>query len=245
VTLLRTPPGSQAIALCARQSGKTQAGSWACAHVAVHQEGSLSVIACPSQRQSAEAVRRCRAALAKAGTTLKSDNVFGLETRQESRILALPGDEATSRGLSVSGIVVADEAARLSPDMIAALRPMRARFPDARFMMLSTAWSRSDEFWKVWEADDPSWVRVSSLADSNPRFTPEFLARELAALGPTIFDREYLGQPIGAGASPFDWSLYDQATSRHEPKVPPGEAFMPLAETVRSVGNPFRDLQQP
>jgi hypothetical protein len=246
VTLLRTPPGSQLIALTGRQAGKTQAACWAAGHVAVFELGALSVVACPSQRQSAEAVRRVKAALVKAGVKLKGDNVFAVETVAGARILALPGDESTSRGLSVDGVIIADEAARLSPEMISALRPMRARFAEtARFMMLSTAWSRSDPFWQVWESDDPSWVRIRSLADNNPRYSKAFLDGELANLGETIFRREYLGEPLGHGASPFDWGLYDQATSRHEPKVPPGEAFIPLAETVRSVGNPFRDLQQP
>ena len=169
VTLLRTPPGSQVIALTGRQAGKTQAACWAASHVAVFELGALSVVACPSQRQSAEAVRRVKAALVKAGVKLKGDNVFAVETVAGARILALPGDESTSRGLSVDGVIIADEAARLSPEMISALRPMRARFADtARFMMLSTAWSRSDPFWQVWESDDPSWVRIRSLADNNP-----------------------------------------------------------------------------
>ena len=88
---------------------------------------------------------------------------------------------------------------------------MRARFADtARFMMLSTAWSRSDPFWQVWESDDPSWVRIRSLTDNNPRYSKAFLDGERANLGDTIFRREYLGEPLGHGASPFDWSLYDQ-----------------------------------
>ena len=160
--------------------------------------------------------------------------------RASSRCLAT---KSTSRGLSVDGIVVADEAARLSAEMMSALRPMRARFADtARLMMLSTAWSRSDPFWTVWESDDPSWIRIKSLADGNPRYSKAFLDAELANLGETTFRREYMGEPLGAGVSPFDWSLFDRATSRHEPKVPPGEAFMPPAENVRSMGNPFRDL---
>jgi len=35
------------------------------------------------------------------------------------------------------GWIIADEAARLADDLIAALRPMRARRPEARFAMLS------------------------------------------------------------------------------------------------------------
>jgi hypothetical protein len=245
VQLLRTPPGAQVACLTARQAGKTQGAAWAVGHAAVFQPRSLSVFAAPSMRQSAEAIRRVKAVLLTAGEDLVADNVFGLETKQGSRVVALPGDESTSRGLSVDGIVVADEAARLAPDMIAALRPMRARHPQARFMMLSTAWSRTDEFWKVWEGDDPSWIRIESLASTNPRYTPSFLASELAALGETAFRREYLGEPIGHGASPFDWALFDRATVKHEPRVQPGPAFMQTLPEVVTVPNPFQSMSAP
>ena len=81
-----------------------------------------------------------------AGAKLTSDNVYGLELANGSRVLALPGSEESIRGLTVDGWIVADEAARLDPVMIAALRPMRAQRPEARFAMLSTAWSRTDPF---------------------------------------------------------------------------------------------------
>ena len=80
-------------------------------------------------------------------------------------MLALPGSEDSIRGLTVDGWIVADEAARLSDDLIAALRPMRARRPQARFAMLSTAWSRTDPFWTAWAIDDPSWIRLKATAE--------------------------------------------------------------------------------
>ena len=87
------------------------------------------MIACPAQRQSAEAVRRVREALIKAGAELESDNVYALELKNGSRVLALPSSDDSIRGLTVDGWIVADEAARLPNDLIAALRPMRARRP--------------------------------------------------------------------------------------------------------------------
>lgn len=122
------------------------------------------------------------------------------------------------RGLSVGGVIVADEAARLSPDLISALRPMRARHPEARFIMLSTAWSLADPFWLIWSGDDKSWLRIRATADANDRYSPKFLASELAALGKSAFDREYLGIPSGAGASPFSWELFDRVTATHTPR---------------------------
>ena len=67
---------------------------------------------------------------------------------------------------------MADEAARLDNDLISALRPMRARRPQARFAMLSTAWSRTDPFWTAWSDDDPSWLRLKATADVAGMFAP-------------------------------------------------------------------------
>jgi hypothetical protein len=115
-----------------------------------------------------------RAALAQAGAELVSDNVYALEHANGSRVLALPGSDDSIRGLTVDGWIVADEAARLSHDLIAALRPMRAR-RQARFAMLSTAWRRTDPFWSAWAGDDASWLRLKATADSDPTlFTAKF-----------------------------------------------------------------------
>src|SRR5262245_65360064 len=64
---LRAPRGASILALTARQCGKTTTAAWAMAHTALFVPGSLSVVACPAQRQSAEAVRRVRDAVIKYG----------------------------------------------------------------------------------------------------------------------------------------------------------------------------------
>src|SRR5207248_8810900 len=129
---LRDPRGASIIALTARQAGKTTTAAWAIAHCMLFTPGSLSVIACPTQRQSGEAVRRVREILLRVGAELKSDNIYELELKNGSRVIALPSTDDSIRGLTVNGWIVADEAARLSADLIAALRPMRARRPEAR-----------------------------------------------------------------------------------------------------------------
>src|ERR1700745_1307983 len=55
---LRAPRGASILGLTARQRGKTTTAAWAIAHAAIFQPSSLSVVGCPAQRQSAEAVRR-------------------------------------------------------------------------------------------------------------------------------------------------------------------------------------------
>lgn len=241
--LLRAPRGASILALTARQSGKTTAAAWAMAHTAVFMPNSLSVVACPAQRQSGEAVRRVRDVLLKSDARLTSDNVYGLEIANGARVLALPGSEDSIRGLTVDGWIVADEAARLPNDMIAALRPMRARCTQTRFVMLSTAWSRTDPFWTAWASDDPSWIRLKATADTTP-FPAEFLEQERRALGEDVFKREYLGIPMGGQASPFTWELYERATQIRVPLVPPGLAFGPPVQArAVPIANPFQRLK--
>jgi hypothetical protein len=202
--------------LTARQVGKTTTAAWAIAHAMVFMPGSLSVIACPAQRQSAEAVRRVRESLLKVGAKLVSDNVYGLELDNGARVLALPGSDDSIRGLTVDAWIVADEAARLSEDIIAALRPMRARRPQARLAMLSTAWSRTDPFWTAWASDDPTWIRLKATVDMDPTLFPaDYLAQERKALGDHAFKREYLGIPVSGAASPFTWELYAALPAPH------------------------------
>ena len=244
-TFLRSPRGASILALTARQVGKTTTAAWGITHSMLFAPGSLSVIACPAQRQSAEAVRRVRESLIKAGAELESDNVYGLELENGSRVLALPGTDDSIRGLTVDGWIVADEAARLPNDLIAALRPMRARRPQARFAMLSTAWSRTDPFWTAWAGDDQTWIRLRATADTDATlFAPEFLEQERRALGEHDFNREYHGIPGGGQASPFTWELYDSATQIHAPLVPPGPAFGPPPQRQAvPVANPFQGFR--
>jgi hypothetical protein len=241
---LRAPRGASILALTGRQAGKTTTAAWAIAHSILFAPSSLSVIGCPAQRQSAEAVRRVREVLKKVGAKFKSENVYGLELENGSRVLALPSSDDSIRGLTVDAWIVADEAARLPEDLIAALRPMRARRPQARFAMLSTAWSRTDPFWTAWASDDSTWIRLKATADADPTlYSAEFLQKELKALGKHAFSREYLGVPGGGQASPFTWDLFDRATKIHTPSEPPGPDFGPRAPApAMPIRNPFKDV---
>ena len=243
-TFLRAPRGASILVLTARQVGKTTTAAWAIAHCMLFSPGSLSVIACPAQRQSAEAVRRVREMLIKVGVKLVSDNVYALELDNGSRVMALPSSDDSIRGLTVNGWIVADEAARVPHDLVAALRPMRAR-TQARFAMLSTAWSRIDPFWKAWAGDEQSWIRLKATADAEGiPFTVEFLEQERCALGQDAFNREYLGIPTGGHVSPFNWALYERATKSRTPLVAPGPAFgPPPAEQATPIANPFQRLR--
>jgi hypothetical protein len=240
---LRAPRGASIAVLTARQVGKTTVAAWAIAHFMLHSPGGLNVVACPAQRQSAEAVRRVKEILIKVGAKLKVDNVYGLELENGSRVLALPSSDDSVRGLTVDGWIVADEAARLPEDLFAALRPMRARRPQARFAMLSTAWGRTDPFWTIWDNGDPSWIRLKATADVCGLYSEEQLEQERRALGEIAFNREYLGIPGGGGVSPFGWDMYERATQIHSPTVPLGAAFQPQQQPVERGQNPFQSYR--
>ena len=235
---LRAPRGASILALTARQVRQDHHGRLGDrafhALYAGRIERDRLPRPAPERRSGAAGARD----LIKVGAELKVDNVYGLELKNGSRVLALPGSDDFIRGLTVDGWIVADEAARLDDDLISALRPMRARRPQARFAMLSTAWSRTDPFWTAWADDDPSWLRLKATADVPGLFPPEYLEQERRALGEHDFSREYLGIPVGATASPFGWDLYERATRIHVPLVPPGPAFGPPPETIRADCKP-------
>jgi hypothetical protein len=110
--------------------------------------------------------------------------------------------------------------------------------------MLSTAWSRTDPFWTVWDNDDPSWLRLRATAEIPGLFDPQFLEQERRALGEHDFNREYLGIPMGAHSSLFNWDMYDRATRVEVPLVPAGSAFRPPSEQAGvPFANPFKQLK--
>src|SRR5262245_13874463 len=208
---LRAPRGASLAVLTSRQVGKTTAAAVGIAHTCIFMPGSLSVIACPTHEQSAWALRMVRDMLLKAGATFITENTLSLELANHSRVRALSGKPESCRGLTVDAWIVADEAAQLDPDMMAALHPMRTQRPNARFAMLSTAWSRTDPFWSTWENE--SWTRIRATIDVEPDLIrKEVLEKARGQLSADDFKREYLGVPAGAQVSPFTPELYECAT---------------------------------
>ena len=234
-TFLRTPQGASVLVLTARQVGKTTVAAIAMAHTAIFKPGSLSVVGCPAQRQSAEPIRKVKEMVLKAGATLTTDNKYGIELANGSRVLALPSTDDSIRGLTVDGWIVADEAAYLTDQMIAALRPMRAQRPEARIVMLSTANTRTDPFWSAWESGGNSWNRIQVTVDVDPTlYSKAYLDQERHALGEDRYKREFLGVPVGGQASPFTWEYFDRATqSPLEPNT--WNIFLPTV-IVHDVG---------
>ena len=124
-----------------RQSGKSTAAALLAVHEAAFSAGALVLLLSPSMRQSSELFRKCTDIYkAVEGAELPGfvmSSVLRLELENGSRIIALPGSEATTRGYSAATLVVVDEASRVADSLIAAVRPSLAT-TNGRMVLLST-----------------------------------------------------------------------------------------------------------
>jgi hypothetical protein len=154
--------------------------------------GSLTLLLSPTQRQSGELFRdkvlRLYGQLgcpvpARRETALQLDLVNG------SRIVSLPGEEATIRGYSGVALLVIDEASRVPDPLYFALRPMLA-VSRGRLVALSTPFGRRGWFHVDW-TEGLGWEKICVTAKDCPRITPSFLQEERVALGEHWFEQEY------------------------------------------------------
>src|SRR5215217_5517099 len=92
----------QILLLCSRQSGKSTVTSILATHRAVTVPGSLVLLLAPALRQSQELFRKVKGVYAALGATEPAvvENALSLELANGSRIVTLPGKEATIRGFS-------------------------------------------------------------------------------------------------------------------------------------------------
>ena len=77
------------------------------------------------------------------------DNEISLELPNGSRIVGLPGNEATVRGFSAVSLLLVDEAARVSDELYMAIRPMLAVSGGALWLM-STPFGKRGFFYETW-----------------------------------------------------------------------------------------------
>ena len=188
-----------------RQAGKTTMAAVLAVHTAVYAPGSLSLLVSPGERQSGEVLRAAMKVYRALGRPVPphAETLLRLELENGSRILALPGKEATVRGLSAPSLVVVDEASRVDDDLMIALTPMLATAPDARLLTLSTPAGRRGWWWRAWQDGGGDWERTEVRATDIPRIRPEFLALERRTMPATRFAQEYLCEFNEADAAMF------------------------------------------
>jgi hypothetical protein len=190
--LLRLRP-QQAALLCTRQAGKSTTTAAVATIEAVQHAPALILLLSPSLRQSQELFRKVVEFYNAIGAPvpIKEQSALRLELVNGSRIIALPGKEATIRGFSGAALLILDEASRVEDDLYFAVRPMLA-VSGGRIIMLSTPFGKRGAFFEVWENGGANWHRVKVTANDCPRISKEFLESERAALGEWFFQQEYM-----------------------------------------------------
>jgi phage FluMu gp28-like protein len=181
-------------------------------HQAFTEGGSLTLVVSPSARQSGEFVRKAEGFVRQLGIRPKGDgeNEMSLEFPNGSRIIGLPGNEATIRGFSAVSLLLVDEASRVSDEIYMAIRPMLAVSGGALWLM-STPFGKRGFFWEAWTRGGPDWVRVRVPADECPRIPAAFLEEERNTMGDRCFCQEYMCEFVDSVSGVFDRDLVEGA----------------------------------
>jgi Terminase large subunit, T4likevirus-type, N-terminal len=197
--------------LASRQSGKSFCAAVLALHQALYEPGSLVLLLSPTLRQSGEINRdkvlRLFNSLGRPQQVVQ-ESALTMQLATGSRIVSLPGEEGTIRGYSGVKLLVIDEAARVPDALYAAVRPMLA-VSRGRLVALSSAYAMMGWFYHAW-CGDQDWHRVKVTARQCPRISEEFLADELAELGPRVYGVEYLcefGEATGCAFREEDITL--------------------------------------
>jgi hypothetical protein len=191
---------------CTRQWGKSTVLAAKAVHRVWTRPKALVLVASPGKRQSRIFLRKAAEFLARLGVRRRSDgdNEASLALPNGSRIVGLPGTEATIRGFSAASMVLIDEAAMVKDDLYEALQPMLA-VSGGDLWLLSTPRGCSGFFYEAWHEEgewekhtatalDAAWIRrevVETHRRSMPnwRFRQEYFC-EFAQNDDSLFDRD-------------------------------------------------------
>jgi hypothetical protein len=110
---------------CTRGAGKSRSTSARALHFALFHEKALVLLISRAQRQAGELFRYVKQGNAALGRPIASvkETETQIELKNGSRIISLPGKEATIRGFQGVDLLILDEAARIPDDLYASVSP--------------------------------------------------------------------------------------------------------------------------
>jgi len=186
--LLASATERRILACCGRQTGKSAVVSVLAARHALFNPASLTVVASGSLTQSQELGRRIFAGIKVLEPEVRQENLTKVELFNRSRVICLPQSEHV-RGLSKVSLVIADEAQDVEASFFASLTPMQATVKNPLLVVLGTTKARTGAFWEYYSGGNFKVFEVRS--DQCPRISKQFLADQLATLGPLLYGAEY------------------------------------------------------
>ena len=205
----------QTILNCSRQSGKSTTTAVLATHEAEYRPGSLILLLSPSLRQSQELFRKVkdvRLALGDQACPVAEESALRIELANGSRLVCLPGTEATIRGYSSVRLLVVDEASRVADDLYQSIRPMLA-VSGGRLILLSTPFGARGFFHHEWTEGGPSWQRVQVKATDCPRISAAWLEAERALIGEWWYRQEYECEFVSTLDQVFGYELVTDAVN--------------------------------
>ncbi len=204
--------GKRMLLNCSRQSGKSTTTAMKALHVGVYRPGSLILLVSPSLRQSQELFRKVKDHYGKMENkpSLLEDNKLSMTLSNNSRIVSLPGDQATVRGFSSVTLILEDEAAQVKDDFYQAILPMLI-INDGTFIAMSTPYGKRGHFFEEWTNGGDEWRKIAVTAEQCPRITPEKLEQQRRSLGDMFFRQEYLCEFVETEDSSFHYDLIQRA----------------------------------
>jgi Terminase large subunit, T4likevirus-type, N-terminal len=203
---------------CSRQSGKSLMSALIALHRGVYDEGSLTLILAPSERQAKETFWKVTDLYRKLGHSVPPDSnrKLGMHLANGSRIEALPGSQKTIRGFSGVDLLILDEASRVDDELYFAVRPMLA-VSGGSLMLLSTPAGMRGVFYEEWTDGSSAklgWERYQVKVEDVPRITEAFIEEERRALPRRIFDQEYRCKFVEIEDAVFSLEDIDNAMSQ-------------------------------
>lgn len=205
--------------LITRQGGKSTTAAAKALHTALYEPGSLVLMVGPSLRQSQELFHKTIFLHRVTGEIVATENMSALrlELANRSRIIALPGTEATIRGYSGPRLVILDEAAWISDELFYALTPMLA-VSGGQMIAMTTSGGKRGWFWREWTDGSGDYARVRITAKECPRITEDFLKRERRRMPTAVYQSEYFCEFTDAIDSVFRFADIEAAfTDEIEP----------------------------
>ena len=199
---------------CTRQWGKSTIASIMAVHRAYFHDESLTIVVSPSARQSGEFLRKAKRFARRLGVGARGDgdNEISLLMPNGSRIVGLPGSEATVRGFSSVSLMLVDEAARVSDELYRAVRPFLA-VANGDLWLMSTPFGKRGFFWEEWANGGTQWERFAVKGTECPRIPAAFLEDEKRTMGERWFRQEYLCEFVDVNDSLFDRDVIERAFS--------------------------------
>jgi hypothetical protein len=197
---------------CSRQWGKSTVTAAKAVHRAFTRAGSLVLVASPGERQSREFLRKAADMVRKLKIRIRrdGDNAASLMFPNGSRIVGLPGTEATVRGFSAVSLILIDEAALVDNVMYQSLTPMLA-VGDGDLWMMSTPRGQRGFFYDTWNAGGDEWHRVSVKATECERIPASFLDNERRGMDAAWFGQEYLCEFTVNGRDMYDRQIIEDS----------------------------------